>query len=283
MHAGVVSGAAVRDHVTGRDAEIDADMTVNATGPWSEKVAGHGRRRRADPPLPRRDARGARRLCNMVSTGSTRPATATSSCRSAGSPSSARARGRWRIPTTSTCPRTTCERMVEEGSKLIPAVRHATRRAAWSAARPLIGSKERGRLGPRALADLQDDRPRGGGRRSRASSRSPAARARRCAGWPRSVPTWSAASSGSTRSVGRATRSCCRTSRTSRHDGHARVPCLPVHARRAARPGSTSSRPRSTTRAPSSTRSDGSGSIAIRRSPSVTRASTRRAGPAASA
>jgi glycerol-3-phosphate dehydrogenase len=34
------------------------------------------------------------------------------------------------------------QRMVEEGSKLIPAVRTATFRAAWSAARPLIGSKE---------------------------------------------------------------------------------------------------------------------------------------------
>ena len=39
MHDGVVSGAAVHDHVTGRDAEIHADLTVNATGPWSEKVA----------------------------------------------------------------------------------------------------------------------------------------------------------------------------------------------------------------------------------------------------
>ena len=34
------------------------------------------------------------------------------------------------------------QRMIEEGSKLIPAVRQATFRAAWSAARPLIGSKE---------------------------------------------------------------------------------------------------------------------------------------------
>ena len=32
------------------------------------------------------------------------------------------------------------ERMYAEGSKLIPALRHAERRAAWSAARPLVGS-----------------------------------------------------------------------------------------------------------------------------------------------
>jgi glycerol-3-phosphate dehydrogenase len=39
-------------------------------------------------------------------------------------------------------PRDHVERMVEEGSKLIPAVRQAPFRAAWSAARPLIGTKE---------------------------------------------------------------------------------------------------------------------------------------------
>ena len=33
------------------------------------------------------------------------------------------------------------ERMLVEGSKLIPAVRHAEIRAAWSAARPLIGER----------------------------------------------------------------------------------------------------------------------------------------------
>jgi glycerol-3-phosphate dehydrogenase len=33
-------------------------------------------------------------------------------------------------------------RMYEEGAKLIPAVRHATERTAWSAARPLIGSRD---------------------------------------------------------------------------------------------------------------------------------------------
>ena len=39
LHDGVVSGAAIHDHVTGRDAEIHADVTVNATGPWSEQIA----------------------------------------------------------------------------------------------------------------------------------------------------------------------------------------------------------------------------------------------------
>ncbi|HSD76952.1 MAG TPA: FAD-dependent oxidoreductase, partial [Solirubrobacteraceae bacterium] len=38
-HGGIVSGAVVRDHVTGREAEIHADLVINAAGPWSERVA----------------------------------------------------------------------------------------------------------------------------------------------------------------------------------------------------------------------------------------------------
>src|SRR6185436_18107181 len=36
---GTVAGARVRDHVTGTEGEIHADMVVNATGPWSEAIA----------------------------------------------------------------------------------------------------------------------------------------------------------------------------------------------------------------------------------------------------
>ena len=39
LAAGVVSGARVRDLVTGRETRIGADLVVNATGPWSEQVA----------------------------------------------------------------------------------------------------------------------------------------------------------------------------------------------------------------------------------------------------
>ena len=66
IHDGVVSGAAVHDHVTGRDAEIHSDVTVNATGPWSEKVA-----TMAGVDVPIRPSPGVMlalrgRLCNMV-------------------------------------------------------------------------------------------------------------------------------------------------------------------------------------------------------------------------
>ena len=78
-------------------------------------------------------------------------------------------------------------RMWAEGAKLIPAVAHAEFRAAWSAARPLIG-RERGGLRPRAVADVQDDRPR---RRRRRGVRDDhrAARPRRSAGWRSSART----------------------------------------------------------------------------------------------
>ena len=63
----------------------------------------------------------------------------------------------------------------------------------------------------RALADLQDDRPRRGPTASRASSRSPAARARPSAAWPSCAPTSSAASSASTSRAARARPSCSPT------------------------------------------------------------------------
>ncbi|MFI5054677.1 MAG: FAD-dependent oxidoreductase, partial [Acidimicrobiia bacterium] len=63
-HDRVVEGVAVRDHVTGTDAEIRADITVNATGPWSESVA-----RMAGVDVPIRPSPGVLlalrgRLCN---------------------------------------------------------------------------------------------------------------------------------------------------------------------------------------------------------------------------
>jgi glycerol-3-phosphate dehydrogenase len=63
---GLVNGVAVHDHVTEGDAEIHADLVVNATGPWSEKVA-----TLAGVDVPIRPSPGVMlalrgRLCNMV-------------------------------------------------------------------------------------------------------------------------------------------------------------------------------------------------------------------------
>ena len=141
MHDGVVSGAAIHDHVTGRDAEIHADLTVNATGPWSEKVAVM-----AGVDVPIRPSPGVMlalrgRFCNMVinrlhASGDGDIVVPQRGLSIVGTSS-------WVVedPEDLGVPEDHVERMVVEGSKLIPAVATATRRAAWSAARPLIGSR----------------------------------------------------------------------------------------------------------------------------------------------
>lgn len=137
----VVSGAVVRDHVTGKVAEISADVVVNATGPWSEKVAGM-----AGVDVPIRPSPGVMlalrgRLCNMVVNRMHRsgdgdiivPQRALSIVGTSS----------WTVddPEELDVPEDHVQRMYEEGAKLIPDVARAEFRSAWSAARPLIGSR----------------------------------------------------------------------------------------------------------------------------------------------
>jgi glycerol-3-phosphate dehydrogenase len=141
VHDGVVSGAAVHDHVTGRDTEIHADLTVNATGPWSERVASL-----AGADVPIRPSPGVMlalrgRMCNMVinrlhASGDGDIVVPQRALSIVGTSS-------WVVedPEDLGVPEDHVARMVTEGAKLIPAVATATRRAAWSAARPLIGSR----------------------------------------------------------------------------------------------------------------------------------------------
>jgi glycerol-3-phosphate dehydrogenase len=142
VHDGTVSGAMVHDHVTGRDGEIRADITVNATGPWSEKIA-----RMAGLDVPIQPSPGVLlalrgRLCNMVinrlhKSGDGDIVVPQRGLSVVGTSS-------WTVedPDQLDVPEDHVERMYEEGSRLIPAVRRAEFRAAWSAARPLIGSRE---------------------------------------------------------------------------------------------------------------------------------------------
>jgi glycerol-3-phosphate dehydrogenase len=137
----VVSGAVVRDHVTGKVAEISADIVVSATGPWSEKVAGM-----AGVDVPIRPSPGVMlalrgRLCNMVVNRMHRsgdgdiivPQRALSIVGTSS----------WTVddPEELDVPEDHVQRMYEEGAKLIPDVARAEFRSAWSAARPLIGSR----------------------------------------------------------------------------------------------------------------------------------------------
>lgn len=142
MSGGTVTGAEVRDLVTGKDARIEADLTVNATGPWSEQIA-----RMAGVDVPIRPSPGVMlavrgRLCSMVvnrlhHSGDGDIVVPQRALSVVGTSS-------WVVedPDDLAVPQDHVRRMIEEGAKLVPAVRGAAFRAAWSAARPLIGSRD---------------------------------------------------------------------------------------------------------------------------------------------
>jgi glycerol-3-phosphate dehydrogenase len=143
----LVSGAVVRDHATGVLETIHADLVVNATGPWSEHIAAM-----AGVDVPIRPSPGVLlalrgRLCNMVinrlhKSGDGDIVVPQRSLSVVGTSS-------WVVddPDELDVPEDHVTRMYEEGSKLIPAVALAERRAAWSAARPLVGSRGEGDSG----------------------------------------------------------------------------------------------------------------------------------------
>lgn len=138
---GVVSGAVLRDHVSGREGEVSADIVVNAAGPWSGQVAAL-----AGVTVPMIPSPGVLlalrgRLCNMV---------INRMHKSGDGDIVVPQRGLSVVGTTSwvvedpdelSVPEDHVARMYEEGAKLIPAVAGAERRAAWSAARPLVGAQ----------------------------------------------------------------------------------------------------------------------------------------------
>lgn len=139
---GAVGGVVYRDHVNGRDGEIRADLVVNATGPWSGQVA-----TMAGVDVPIRPSPGVMvavrgRLCNMVvnrlhASGDGDIVVPQRGLTVVGTSS-------WVVsdPDDLEIPADHVRRMKDEGSKLIPAVREARLRAAWTAARPLIGSRD---------------------------------------------------------------------------------------------------------------------------------------------
>jgi glycerol-3-phosphate dehydrogenase len=142
VHDQAVAGAVVRDHVTGKEGEIRADIVVNATGPWSEQLA-----KMAGVDVPVRPSPGVMlalrgRLCNMVvnrlhRSGDGDIVVPQRALSIVGTSS-------WTVedPDDLDVPEDHVRRMYEEGAKLIPAVGRAEFRAAWSAARPLIGPRE---------------------------------------------------------------------------------------------------------------------------------------------
>jgi glycerol-3-phosphate dehydrogenase len=147
VHDHVVTGAVVEDRFTRKRAEIHADVVVNAAGPWSQRVA-----EMAGVDVPIRPSPGVLlalrgRWCNMVinrmhKSGDGDIVVPQRALSIVGTSS-------WVVedPDDLTVPADHVARMYAEGAKLIPALRHAEQRAAWSAARPLVGSRGEGDSG----------------------------------------------------------------------------------------------------------------------------------------
>ena len=141
MHNGTVTGARVRDHRSGREYTIGADIVVNAAGPWSEKIAAMAGVDVPVVPSPGVLVAVWGRLCNMVVNRMHRagdgdivvPQRALSVIGTSS----------WVVedPDQLEAPEEHIQLMIEKGSEMIPAVRQTTIRAAWAAARPLVGSR----------------------------------------------------------------------------------------------------------------------------------------------
>ncbi len=137
-----VAGVRGRDHRSGKDFEIGADLVVNAGGPWAEKIAAM-----AGVDVPIQPSPGVLlalrgRLCNMVvnrmhKSGDGDIVVPQRALSIVGTSS-------WVVedPDDLGVPEDHVQKMYQEGAKLIPAVMSAPFRQAWSAARPLIGSRE---------------------------------------------------------------------------------------------------------------------------------------------
>ena len=141
LHAGRrVTGVAVRDRLTGREGELGADLVVNATGPWCERLAAMAGVAVPVQPSPGVLLALVGRLCNLVvnrlhgaADGDiVLPQRALSIVGTSA----------WTVedPDDLDVPDEHVQAMYREGAKLVPAVASAAERAAWSAARPLIGA-----------------------------------------------------------------------------------------------------------------------------------------------
>lgn len=136
-----VTGVRGVDHRSEQPFEIGADLVVNAGGPWGEKIASM-----AGVDVPIQPSPGVLlalrgRLCNMVinrmhKSGDGDIVVPQRALSIVGTSS-------WVVedPDNLGVPEDHVQKMYEEGAKLIPAVRSAPFRQAWSAARPLIGAR----------------------------------------------------------------------------------------------------------------------------------------------
>ena len=136
-----VVGARVKSHVTGKVYEIGADMVVNATGAWAQQISEMAGVRVPVRPSPGVMVAVRGRWCNMVfnrlaPAGDGDIIVPQRALSVIGTTS-------WYTddPDRLGLPEDHIQKMYEKGGELIPAVKTAPFRAAWSAARPLIGDE----------------------------------------------------------------------------------------------------------------------------------------------
>lgn len=139
--AGVVSGVRVLNHKTNREYDLKGDLVVNATGAWAEKVT-----QMAQADVPVRPSPGVMvavkgRYHNMVinrlhPSGDGDIIVPQRNLSIIGTTS-------WVVddPDRLGLPEEHVQLMFKNGAEMVPAIAQAQYRAAWSAARPLIGSK----------------------------------------------------------------------------------------------------------------------------------------------
>lgn len=137
----VVTGVRVADHRSGKAYEIGADLVVNAAGPWCGKIA-----QMAGVEVPIRPSPGVLlavygRLCNMVINRMTPAGDGDIIVPQRGL--SVVGTSSWVVddPDDLGLPPDHVQKMYDEAAMMIPLVKEAPFRAAWSAARPLIGPR----------------------------------------------------------------------------------------------------------------------------------------------
>ncbi len=146
MNGNAVGGVKVRDHRTGKEREIGADLVVNAAGPWADKIAAM-----ANVDVPVRPTAGvmvtiARRLNQMVVNRLNKPSDGDIVVPQR--QTSIIGTTSWPVDDMDAIqiPQEHVDKMIKMGEQLIPAVRQNQIRGVMAVARPLIskpGADER--------------------------------------------------------------------------------------------------------------------------------------------
>lgn len=136
-----VTGVKVTDHTSNKQYEITADIVINAAGPWSGKIADM-----VGVEVPIRPSPGVMlalrgRLSNMVINRLNKSSDGDIIVPQRGL--SVVGTSSWVVedPDNLGLPEDHIQRMYDQGAMMIPMVNEAPFRAAWSAARPLIGPR----------------------------------------------------------------------------------------------------------------------------------------------